>query len=98
MITIDKDQFEHLLNCMCNQKYIFEMSEEVQKEWQETIDKAYHEARAILHKSIQEPMNHECPGVLCTAECNQPMGMSSVTRALDILDQQYERAQKLVFE
>jgi hypothetical protein len=47
-ITMDKDKFEHLLNCMCNQKYIGEMSSEIQKEWQEIIDKAYHEARGLL--------------------------------------------------
>lgn len=47
-ITMDTDKLEHLLNCMCNQKFIHEMSPEVQKEWQEIIDKAYHEARELL--------------------------------------------------
>ena len=47
-ILIDADKFDHLLNCMCNQKYIHEQSPETQTEWQEIIDKAYHEARGLL--------------------------------------------------
>lgn len=47
-VSIGVDQFEHLLNCMCNQKFIHEQSIEGQKEWQEIIDKSYHEARALL--------------------------------------------------
>ena len=47
-VTIDVDKFEHLLNCMCNQKYIHEMNQETQKEWQDIIDKSYHEARSLL--------------------------------------------------
>ncbi len=50
-ITINADKFEHLLNCMCNQKFIGEQKPEVQKEWQEIIDKAYHEARGLLANS-----------------------------------------------
>lgn len=49
-VMIDTDQFEHLLNCMCNQKFIHEQSAKTQKEWQEIIDKAYHEARGLLSK------------------------------------------------
>jgi len=49
-ITINADKFEHLLNCMCNQKFIQEQSEEVQKNWQDIIDKSYHEARGLLTK------------------------------------------------
>ncbi len=47
-MTISVDKFEHLLNCMCNQKFLHEQSPKVQKEWQEIIDKAYHEARGLL--------------------------------------------------
>ena len=47
-ITMNKDKFEHLLNCMCNQKYIHEQCSKVKKDWQEIIDKAYHEARGLL--------------------------------------------------
>jgi hypothetical protein len=47
-ITVGADQFEHLLNCMCNQKFIHEQNEETQKEWQEIIDKSYDEARTLL--------------------------------------------------
>lgn len=54
-ITIGADQFEHLLNCMCNQKFIHEMNQETQKEWQETIDKAYHEARGLLSPQANDP-------------------------------------------
>lgn len=55
-ITIDEDFFEHLLNCMCNQKYIHEQSEETQKEWQEIIDTAYHKARGLwaVTKQVSE--------------------------------------------
>lgn len=48
IITIDKNKFEHLLNCMCNQKYIHEQCKEVQEDWQSIIDKSYHEARGLL--------------------------------------------------
>jgi hypothetical protein len=53
-ILIDKDEFEHLLNCMCNQKFLNfprNKSEDTGKEdWQEIIDKAYDKARELLHK------------------------------------------------
>lgn len=57
LVFIDKDKFEHLLNCMCNQKYIHEQSEAVQREWQEIIDKAYHEARGYLGGGKDAPSN-----------------------------------------
>lgn len=47
-IMIDADKFEHLLNCMRNQKFIHEQNKETQKEWQKIIDEAYHEARIFL--------------------------------------------------
>jgi hypothetical protein len=47
--VIQNDVLEHLLNCMANQKFINEQSPEIQKEWQNIIDQAYHEARTLLH-------------------------------------------------
>jgi|SRR5882762_5923462 len=50
-ITIDRGLFEHLLNCMCNQKFLptsdTPMSDR-EKEMQKVIDKAYHQARDLL--------------------------------------------------
>jgi len=47
-VIINEDQFEHLLNCMCNQKFLHEQCPRIQNEWQEIIDNAYHEARNLL--------------------------------------------------
>lgn len=60
-ITINKNYFEHLLNCLCNQKYIGEapangdamaMEEsdyrKVQREGQEAIDKAWKQGMFIM--------------------------------------------------
>lgn len=40
-ITISLDEYEHLLNCLCNQKFIHEQKPEVQEEWQGIFDKAW---------------------------------------------------------
>ena len=48
LVVMTSDELEHLLNCMCNQKYIHERSKEVQKDWQGIIDKSYHKARGLL--------------------------------------------------
>lgn len=50
-IKVDEGLFEHILNCIANQKYIGEMTKEVQKEWRETIDKAWNDGMAILSKA-----------------------------------------------
>ncbi len=69
-ITIKKDFFEHLLNCLANQKFIDEppsngdaiaMEEEeynkVQREGQEAIDKAWRQGMFIM--SLEYKMNEE---------------------------------------
>lgn len=48
MIEIDADLLEHILNCMCNQKFIHEQKPEMQKEWQSAIDKAYDDGMMVL--------------------------------------------------
>lgn len=60
-ITISKDFFEHLLNCLCNQKYIGELPtngdsisvgkqhyDSVQEEGQSAIDKAWNQGMFIM--------------------------------------------------
>ena len=54
-ISVDKDFFEHLLNCMCNQKYLPTLDRPMsdrEKHDQEVIDKAYHEARDLLMQGV----------------------------------------------
>jgi len=46
-ITISKSYFEHLLNCLANQKYIEELSPDMQKENQQYIDKAWRQGMFI---------------------------------------------------
>ncbi|MDR3560491.1 MAG: hypothetical protein P4N59_03470 [Negativicutes bacterium] len=50
-ISITTDHFEHLLNCLCNQKYITEQSPEVQADWQERIDAAWNDGMALLSRA-----------------------------------------------
>ena len=40
-ITISKNYFEHLLNCLANQKYTNELLEDHKKNIQKAIDKAW---------------------------------------------------------
>lgn len=40
-VSVPIDEYEHLLNCLCNQKYIHEMKPSVQKEWQKIMDEAW---------------------------------------------------------
>lgn len=58
-ITLEVDFFDHLLNCMANQKYIHNMSADalgesgkeirkIQEDNQRVIDEAYHKARELL--------------------------------------------------
>ena len=55
-ITIDEDFFEHLLNCLANQKYINEINadaltcdyKKIQKENQEIIDRAWNDGMKML--------------------------------------------------
>ncbi len=60
-IEIEKDFFEHLLNCLANQKYIHEVNadgatdetinvNEIQKEHQAVIDRAYNKGMDLLSK------------------------------------------------
>src|SRR2546429_8632451 len=47
MITLSREFFEHLLNCMCNQKYLPTLDRPMsdrEKETQKVIDVAYHQA------------------------------------------------------
>lgn len=58
-VTIDLDFFEHLLNCMCNQKFLPMsgpscISSENEKANQKVIDEAYHKARAIWIERAKE--------------------------------------------
>jgi len=61
-VNINRNILEHLLNCMCNQKYIHEQNAETKAEWQEIIDKSYHEVRSILSppKNKGEPVGCGC--------------------------------------
>ena len=52
-ITIERDFFDHLLNCMANQKYLptlnaSSFASEREKDDQKIIDDAYHKARKLL--------------------------------------------------
>lgn len=53
-VTVDADELEHLLNCMDNQKFIYEQSENTQKEWQEIIDKANRKMRQVWIEQTKE--------------------------------------------
>lgn len=54
MIQIDSDKFEHLLNCMCNQKYLHgypaDMTENA-AHLQEIIDKAWNDGMTLLSEN-----------------------------------------------
>ena len=52
-ISIDADEFEHLLNCMCSQKFLQELLPKDRKKNQKVIDEAYHAARAMLDGKIR---------------------------------------------
>ncbi len=52
-IVVDVGLFEHLLNCLANQNYIGEMSEEVQKDWQAEFDKTWNEGMGVLSEFQQ---------------------------------------------
>lgn len=47
-IVVTEDLFERLLNCLANQSYIGEMTEEVQEDWQEVFDKTWNEGMVVL--------------------------------------------------
>lgn len=49
-IKVSKDLFEHILNCMANQKFIHEQKPGVQKEWQQAIDDAWNDGMKLLNK------------------------------------------------
>ena len=59
-IMVDENDFEHLLNCLANQKYISEQLDETKKEWQEIIDTAW-------DKGMQELSKHRHTKTLCNA-------------------------------
>ncbi len=56
-VIISKNSFEHLLNCLDNQKYIHEVNadastcdyKKIQKESQEAIDNFNRQCRILLH-------------------------------------------------
>jgi hypothetical protein len=52
-ITISKSYFEHLLNCLANQKFIDELSIDMQKENQGVIDRAWQEGMFIMSLDVQ---------------------------------------------
>lgn len=47
-ICVDPTFFEHLLNCLANQKYIREQLPKTRKEWQAEIDKTWNKGMEIL--------------------------------------------------
>ena len=50
-ILIDANFFEHLLNCMASQKFLYERGGDFQNSNEQKImDEAYHKARKILHE------------------------------------------------
>ena len=53
-ITISRKYFEHILNCLANQKYLEEQKEENQKETQKVIDESWDKGMFIL--SIDKKM------------------------------------------
>ena len=65
-ITIDEDFFEHLLNCMANQKYWPTLEQtkyvsEREKEHQSVIDEAYQKARYLwVHNPCNDAPCEEC--------------------------------------
>ena len=51
VVIMDVDKFEHLLNCMCRQKYMpIDNLSAIEEQEQETIDKAYHSAKDLLNQ------------------------------------------------
>jgi len=48
-ITLSEDFFEHLLNCMCNIEAVMQMDGEMKRDGKRAIDKAYSDARELLH-------------------------------------------------
>ena len=52
-ISIDKNFFEHLLDCLVNQKYISELNPKTQREHQIIIDKAWNDGMKILNERIR---------------------------------------------
>lgn len=63
-ILLDRAFFEHLLNCLANQKYInnpLSLSEGISYENQQAIDKAWNEGMVILRsKSFTPKTNFLC--------------------------------------
>jgi hypothetical protein len=61
-VTIDRDYFEHLLNCLANQKFLHIPDSQMtdrEKEMQQAIDDAHHKGRELLTNSLQEDMQEE---------------------------------------
>lgn len=48
-IGIDASWFEHLLNCMANQKFIGELPQDEREEAQSVIDEAWLDGMEVLH-------------------------------------------------
>ena len=69
-ITIDRDYFEHLLNCLVTQKYhqqatidtftqVADAMGKLQEENQRYIDEVQQKGRELLTNSLQEDMRKE---------------------------------------
>ena len=69
-LGIDAGWFEHLLNCMANQKFIHEFPEDEREEAQSVIDDAWLSGMEILHtteRAIAYPVGYGCTGVASSA-------------------------------
>jgi len=53
-VTISVEDFEHLLNCMCNQKYLHEFPAKDALDAQKIIDKAWSEGMELLTRKQHE--------------------------------------------
>jgi hypothetical protein len=70
VIVLDRDYFEHLLNCLANQKFIYHVNadglsegeekvKQMQSEAQQAIDDAWRKGMDMLYKSTKEEVTHE---------------------------------------
>ena len=74
MIELEEDFFEHLLNCLANQKYMRipgEGQSAAETKDQEKIDKAWKEGMAILTRAAEKPFSHIAGGDIPTPK-SQP--------------------------
>lgn len=55
VISVDVGLFEHLLNCLANQKFIDEQLPKPRKEWQAKIDEAWNKGMTLLSEFRKKP-------------------------------------------